>query len=141
MTYGSVITYPIPAYQNVPIEPQNYRPRKFDIDDIALGQTTTVTSIDPMDYVIGQSVRLIIPKSCGAFELNNATGVVISVPNQFQVVLNIYSRGGNEFTFDDNGLVKPQIIAIGDYNSGSTNLTDKMQTTYIQGSFINISPQ
>jgi len=55
---STVISYPIPAYSNVPIEPQFYKPRQFFITGLALGQTTTVTTSMPMDYVVGQQCRI-----------------------------------------------------------------------------------
>lgn len=138
---GTVISYPIPAYSNVPIEPQFYQPRSFFISTITLGSTTTVTTTAPMDYVIGQLVRLIIPPSFGCRQLNNQTGYVISIPSTTQVVLDIYSAGGDQFT-SSTATTRPQILAIGDINSGTTNTSGRINNiTYIPGSFINISPQ
>lgn len=137
----SIISYPIPAYQNVPIESQFYQPRSFVISNITLGQLTTVTTIQNMDYVIGQLVRLVIPPTFGCTSLNQQTGYVIAIPAANQVTLNIYSA--NADPFKSSALTtKPQIIPIGDVNTGVTNNQGRSSNrTYIPGSFINISPQ
>lgn len=93
----TVISYPIPAYSNVPIEPQFYQPRRFVISDISLGATTTVTTETDHDYVVGQLVKLLIPKLYGAQQLNDVVGYVISVPNDDEVVINYNSIGFNSF--------------------------------------------
>lgn len=137
---GSVISYPIPAYSNVPIESQFYQPSRFVISNISLGQTTLVTTTDDHNYVIGQEVRLLIPPSFGTYQLNERTGFVISIPADDQVEVDIYSSGMDAFV-NSNASTKPQILAIGDINSGQINssgLSD--QKTYVPGSFINISP-
>jgi hypothetical protein len=139
-TLTGVISYPIPAYSNVPIEAQFYQPSQFFISNIVLGPTTIVTTTVSHNYVIGQEIRLIIPPYSGCRQLNGQSGFVISIPSANQVEVNIYSLGGDSFTSSvlPN---QPQILAIGDINSGQTNTNGLFnQTTYILGSFINISP-
>jgi len=89
----TVISYPIPPYQNLPIEPQNYQPSRFVISDITLGQTTIVTTTEDNNYVIGQLVRLIIPETYGCRQLNESQGYVLSIPADDEVELSIYSVG------------------------------------------------
>ena len=129
---------PVPPYTNPPIEPQNYKPSRFVISGIALGPTTTVTTTANMNYVIGQQCRLLIPQSFGCRQLNEAKGYVISIPAANQVVLDIYSNGGNPFT-SSSATTVAQILAIGDVNTGVVNPTPSSETTYVPGSFINIS--
>ena len=86
---------PVPPYTNPPIQPENYQPRRFVISNITLGQTTLVTTLINHDYVVGQLCRLIIPPSYGCSQLNETSGYVISIPASDQVVLDIYSQGGN----------------------------------------------
>lgn len=137
----TVISYPIPAYSNVPIEPQFYQPSRFVISAITLGLTTTVTTTESMNYVLGQLVRLIIPPQFGTRELNEQQGYVISIPGATQVTLNINSQGMTPF-INASSPTKAQILAIGDINTGPQNTSGRTQNiTYIQGSFINISPQ
>lgn len=146
MSFNTVISYPIPAFQNLPIQPQFYRPRNFVISAIALGVLTTVTTTTNLDYVIGQLVRLIIPPRYGSRGLNERVGyvVVVSAPNE--VIIDLDSNGVDPFIptpvlFPNDSKTKPQILPVGDINNGFINNTGrKNQGTFIPGSFINISP-
>lgn len=140
VSVGSVISYPIPAYQNVPIEPQFYQPSQFFIEDVVLGFTTLVTTTVDHNYVVGQQVRLLIPPYSGCRQLNEKTGFVISIPALNQVILDTYSVGADVFTVSSLPN-QPQILAIGDINTGQINSSGIMaQGTSIPGSFLNISP-
>lgn len=134
---------PTPPYNNPPIEPQFYQPSRFEISNVTLGKTTIITTVDDMNYVIGQSVRLLIPYGFGCTQLNEKTGFVISLPSDNEVELNIdssinvdaYISASSAFT------TRAQILAIGDLNNGTVNPSGRvMQSTGIPGSFINISP-
>ncbi len=135
-----LISGPIPPFSNPPIEPQFYQPSRFLITALTLGITTTVTTSVDHNYVIGQEIRLLIPYGCGTIQIDSQTGEVISIPASNQVQVNINSIDANAFvttTFKQT----PQIIPIGDVNSGQINSNGPMNvTTYIPGSFINISP-
>lgn len=138
-----VISYPIPLYQNAPIHAEYYQPRRFVIDDITLGLTTLVTTTVNHDYVIGQLVRLIIPAQFGSYQLNEVEGYVVSIPSANQVEINIDSfRNVDPFISATVTTAAPQILAIGDINTGPINSNGRRDNiTYIPGSFINISPQ
>jgi hypothetical protein len=131
---------PTPIYNNPPIEPQFYQPSQFYISAIALGATTLVTTTVNNNYVLGQQVRLIIPPTFGCRQLNEMTALVIGIPNPNQVILNIFSTGGDAFK-SSTATTQPQIIAIGDVNSGQINANGVNSILNIPGSFINISPQ
>lgn len=137
---------PTPAYNNPPIEPQYFKPSRFEIADISLGPTTTVTTIEDQNYVIGQQVRLLIPQQYGTVQLNNQVAYVTSIPSSTQVVLDIVSTGYNSFiaspASQTQNVSVPQIIAIGDINSGNINNDGNRHTSIlIPGSFHNISPR
>lgn len=137
-----VISYPIPPYQNVPIHPEYYKPKKFFISDITLGVQTLVETTLDMDYVIGQEIRLIIPPESGCRQLNGMTGYVIEIPASNQVTVDIDSSLGVDPFTTSSSKIQPQILGIGDINMGATNTQGRInQITYIPGSFINISPQ
>jgi len=136
---NTVISYPVPAYANVPIESQFYIPSRFVISDISLGITTTVTTTVDHDYVIGQQVRLIIPPSYGTRQLNERTAYVLSIPTTTQVLLALNSQFMDPF-ISSSATTKAQILAIGDVNQGQINANPNTETTFIPGSFINISP-
>jgi len=131
---------PTPVYQNLPIQPKNFLPRQFFIEDITLGQTTTVTATKNLNYVIGQLVRLLIPPYSGCSQLNELTAYVIGKPAHNQVVINLdSSRNVNEF-ISTNNPNQPQIVAIGDINTGFISHTgDNIKFQSIPGAFINVS--
>jgi hypothetical protein len=136
----TVISYPIPAYSNVPINAEWYAPSALVISGITLGPTTTVTTTDDNNYVIGQLVRLIIPPAYGCRQLNEQSGYVISIPAANQVVVTINSTQADPFISATNPQ-NPQILPIGDVNTGTTNTSGRSNTgTFIPGSFIDISP-
>ncbi len=131
---------PVAPYNNVPINPQYFQPRHFFIEDITLGFTTTITTTVDHDYVIGQQVRLLIPQWSGTRQLNEKSAYVIDIPADNQVTLDIDSNGFNVFTSSSQP-TQPQIVAIGDINTGKINASGNLITgTYIPGSYINISP-
>ncbi len=131
---------PVPPYNNVPIAPQNFLPSQFFIAGVTLGQTTTVTATQNMNYVIGQEVRLSIPNGSGCIQLNNTSGFVIDIPSLDSVTITINSSVNvNQFT-SSTARTQPQIIAIGDISSGVINNNGRIPSgTFIPGSFINIS--
>lgn len=134
---------PTAPENNPPINPQFYQPNVFFISNITVGSpTTTVTTSVDHNYVIGQIVRLLIPATYGSFQLNEQEGDVIAIPAANQVVLNINSQNVNSFIPNPAyGPTKPQIVPVGDFNSGQINSSGRIQNkTYIPGSFINISP-
>jgi hypothetical protein len=138
---------PKPAYANPPIQPQYYVPDAFTIVGISLGVTTTVTMSPTFygannNYVIGQLVRLLIPPFYGSSQLNNQLGYVIAIPGMNQVTLDINSLNANAFIpMPAYGPTLPQIVAVGDVNTGAINLGRTNNITYIPGSFRNISPR
>jgi CO/xanthine dehydrogenase Mo-binding subunit len=137
----SYFSGPTPPYNNPPIHPEYFEPSMFFISDVDLGRTTIVTTTENNNYVIGQLVRLIIPKTFGCVQLNEVSGYVLSIPSPDQVELAIdSSRNVNEYV-SSSANTQAQILAIGDTNSGIISSTGRnIPTTNIPGSFINISP-
>jgi len=137
----TVISGPVPAYANLPIESQFYQPSRFEISGVTLGQTTTVTTSVDHNYVIGQMVRLLIPPSFGCRQLNETQGFVLLLPAADQVEVSINSSINVDAYTTSVETTKPQILAIGNINGGNINSSGSLSTgTYIPGSFINISP-
>jgi hypothetical protein len=138
----SVISYPIPLYQNLPIRAEDYQPRRFFISAISLGLTTTVTTTLDMNYVVGQEIRLIIPPPFGCRQLNGQTGFVIEMPSLNSVIVSIDSSTNVDPFILSSYTTKAQILAIGDVNTGYVTSTGPyVPLVAIPGSFINISPQ
>lgn len=131
---------PIAPESNPRINPQYYLPSVFDISAINLGSQTTITTSVNHNYVIGQSIRLLIPMTYGSFQLNGLQGIVTAIPAANQVTVNIDSKQANAFKIGAT-TTPAQIIAIGDVNSGVINATGRINNgTFIPGSFIDISP-
>lgn len=141
MSFPYPYSGPIALGNNYPINAQYYSPQFFFIQGITLGQTTIVTTTENNDYVIGQECRLIIPQVNGSYQLNGQTGFVISIPNSNQVELNIDSSIGVTQFQASTAKTQPQILAIGDVNTGAINKGRTNNGTYIPGSYINISPE
>lgn len=140
MTYYPVISGPVALYNNLPIRADFYQPRRFDIQSITLGQTTIVTTILDMDYVVGQLVRLLIPFGYGSTQLNQVKGYVIALLSSNSVEIDIDSSKNVNIYVNGGYSQRPQIVPVGDIANGAVNLTNKTMQTYIPGSFINISP-
>lgn len=131
---------PVPPYSNLNINAQFYLPNRFIISAISLGATTTITTSVDHNYVIGQQVRLIIPPSFGSRQLNERQGVVLSIPASNQVVLNIDSSRNVDPFVVSSATTVAQILAIGDVNNGTTNVSGRSNTgTFIPGAFIDVS--
>ncbi len=141
MSYNPPLIFgPIAPENNPPIHPEWYEPRVFDIIGIQLGPITIITTSVNHDYVIGQTVRLLIPLTYGSFQLNGMQGNVIAIPMANQVTVNIDSMNSNAFKIGAT-TTPAQIIAIGDVNSGAINSQGRINNgTFIPGSFIDISP-
>jgi hypothetical protein len=140
MAQAGVISYPVPIYNNnIPIEAQYYQPSKYFITAITLGQTTIVTTALNNDFDVGQLCRILIPFGYGSRELHTLTGYMISQPAPNQVELNIDSTQFTPFSVGP-GTELPQLIPIGDINTGAINTNPKNMQTFINGSFINVSP-
>jgi|SRR6185312_72051 len=144
MTLDNVLVGPTPPYNNPPINPQFYKPKRYVISAMTLGKTTIVTTSIDNDYAIGQLVRLLIPQANGCYQLNESQGFVISIHAPDEVEINIDSSlNVNQFvaTVPGPGVDEPQILAIGDTNTGAINSSGRTNNIlYINGSYQNISP-
>lgn len=136
----TVISYPIPAYQNLPIHAEYYAPSQFFISTVILGWTTIIQTTIDMNYLIGQEVRLIIPPQFGCRQLNGLAGFVLSIPAPNQVELSINSTKNVDPFTASSATTQPQILAIGDINNGQVSTNGPQILTFIPGSFINIGP-
>jgi hypothetical protein len=138
---SGVVSFPIPAYSNLPIQPQFYAPSRFEIDDIAKGRTTVVTTTVDHNYVIGQLVRITIPAAYGMYQINENQGIVVTIPSTKEVEIQIDSTSYDSYIAATNANV-PQILAIGGFNYGIISTNGRVVgSTNIPGSFINISPE
>lgn len=132
---------PIAPENNPPINPQYYEPSVYTISAIGLGVLTTITTSVNHDYVVGQLVRLAIPQPNGATQLNETQSYVVSISAPNQVITDLNSTKSNPFIASTpNDQWQPQIMAIGDINSGTINMGRSNNGTTIPGAFRDVSP-
>jgi Ubiquitin-activating enzyme E1 FCCH domain len=117
--------------------PYLYFPGATVISNITLGTTTTIDTTDAHNFVVGQEVAFRIPTQWGTTQLNslpNTTipgspvyGYVIAVTDYNTVVVNIDSSAYTAFTsniaFTTGGFSFPQIVAVGDVNTGGVQIS------------------
>jgi len=118
--------------------PYLYFPGVSFISAITLGNTTTIDTTDAHNFVVGQEVAFRIPSQWGTVELNSLPnilspgspvyGYVIAVTDYNTVVVNINSSAFTPFVVNQTiasvpGLSYPQIVAVGDVNTGGVQIS------------------
>jgi len=129
---GTVVSFPIPVYANVPIQADFYQPSRFVISAITEGLYTTVTTTEDHNYVVGQQVRILIPRLYGAQQLNGVAGMVIAIPSATMVTIDIDSTYANAF------ISNPLTSVI----TGASNTDPLILTTsnpFLIGNYVTIS--
>ena len=118
--------------------PYLYFPGTTFISAITLGTTTTIDTTDAHNFVVGQEVAFRIPSQWGTVELNSLPNVlipgspiyayVIAVTDYNTVVVNFDSSAYTAFNSNQTvasvpGLSYPQIVAVGDVNTGGVQVS------------------
>lgn len=118
--------------------PYLYFPGTTVISAITLGATTTIDTASAHNFVVGQEVAFRIPSQWGTTELNSLPntlvpgspvyGYVIAVTDYNTVVVNIDSSAMTAFSSNPSvasipGLSYPQIVAVGDVNTGGVAIS------------------
>lgn len=113
--------------------PVLYAPGVSFISLLTLANVTTVTTTAPHNFQVGQEIAFRIPQPWGPTQLNPLPnvvipgspmyGYVISVTNSTTFVCNINSTGFTAFNVNQPfanvpGLQFPQVVAVGDVNTG-----------------------
>lgn len=146
-TDGIVIS--VPSTTQVTVEINSTDANSF----IADPYTATITNITQASPAVVTATnyftpfdRVLITGVAGMTELNNNIyTVVAATSSSFSLAVNstaftAYTGSGTASLFPHQTTV-PQILAIGDVNSGAINTNGRTQNqTYINGSFIDISP-
>ncbi len=131
------MTGPVAPQRNPPIHPEYYKPSVFMIENITLGKFTLVETQVANNYELKQLVRLIVPPAYGTSQLNEQEGLIMSIIDDTQFLLDINSQNCDQFIPNPTyrSPIVAQVMAIGDLNVASTpnNLS-------ILGAFQNISP-
>jgi hypothetical protein len=132
--YTALSTSPTGAYVKKVLNPFLFAPGVSFISALTLSSTTTVVTTTPHNLSVGSQVAFRIPSAYGTVELNSLPnnaipgspiyGYVTSVTDAETVVVNINSTGYTAFTNNVAvssvpGMQFPQMVAVGDNNSGS----------------------
>ena len=133
--YTALSTSPTGAYVKKVLYPFLYAPGVAFIEAISTGTTTTVTTTAPHNFVVGQEIAFRIPSSWGTTQLNELPNNVVpgsplyyyvtAVGSSTQFTCNANSTGYTAFNTNQTvasvpGLSFPQVIAVGDVNTGGT---------------------
>lgn len=125
--------------------PALYVPGEAVISALTLAATTTVVTTSQHNFVVGQEVAFRIPTVWGTTQLNSLPDIIIpgqpiygyvtAVTNSTTVVVNINSTGYTAFNTNQTvagvrGLTFPQIVAVGDNNSGSNQFGFNSPTVF-----------
>ena len=125
--------------------PSLYVPGVSFITAIGTGATTTITTTAPHNLVVGQEVGFRIPTAWGTTQLNELPNLVIPgspiygfvtvVNSSTQVTVNINSTGYTAYNSNQTisavpGQSFPQMVAIGDNNTGSLLFGFSSPTVY-----------
>ncbi len=118
--------------------PYLYFPGTTVISAITTGTTTTIDTTSAHNFVVGQEVAFRIPSVYGTIQLNSLPNVVIpgspiygyvvAVTDYNTVVVNIDSSAFTAFNSNQTfasypGLDFPQIVAVGDVNTGGVQIS------------------
>lgn len=134
--YTALSGSPAGAQVKKVLYPNLYAPGLSFVSAITTGATTTIVTTAPSNFSVGQEVAFRIPATYGTVELNSLPnvllpgspvyGFVTSVTNSTTFVININSVGYTAFATNQTvaqatagGLTFPQVLAVGDANSGS----------------------
>ena len=135
--YTALSGSPTGAFVKQVLYPTLYFPGGSVISAISTGATTTITTAEAHNLVVGQEVAFRIPTAWGTTQLNSLPnivipgspmyGYVISVTNYNTVVVNINSTGYTAFNsnqaFNTLGQQWPQMMAVGDVNTGGVQIS------------------
>jgi len=131
--YTALTGSPAGAFVKKVLYPFLYLPGLNFIEAISTGSTTTVTTTTNHNFVVGQEIAFRIPAAWGTTQLNSLPNnsipgspvyyYVTSVSSNTQFVCSANSSAATAFNTNQTvasvpGLSFPQVLAVGDINSG-----------------------
>jgi hypothetical protein len=135
--YTALTAQTVPTVKKV-LYPFLYLPQDNVISAITTGATTTVATTMYHNFEVGQEVAFRIPPQWGTIQLNSLPNTVIpgspiygyvtSITDNWTFVVNINSTGYTAFNTNPSspsiiGLTYPQVLAVGDVNTGGNLIT------------------
>jgi len=136
--YTALSASPTGAFVKKVLYPFLYPPQDNVISALTLASTTTVVTTMYHNFEVGQEIAFRIPSSWGTTQLNslpNATipgspiyGYVTSITDNWTFVCSINSTSFTAFNTNQTiasvpGLSFPQVLAVGDVNTGGNLIT------------------
>jgi hypothetical protein len=136
--YTALSGSPTGAYVKKVLYPFIYVPQVSTISALTLASTTTVVTTAYHNFRTGQQVAFRIPPAWGTYQLNSLPnsvipgspmyGYVVSVTDNWTFVVNINSSAFTAYTANQTiasvpGLTFPQVLAVGDVNTGGDAIT------------------
>lgn len=133
--YTALSGSPTGAYVKKVLYPFLYLPGVNFVSAVTTGTTTTVATTTSHNFVVGQEIAFRIPSQWGITQLNSLPnntvpgspiyGYVTSITNNTTFVCNINSTGYTAYANNPTvaqvpGLSFPQVLAVGDVNTGGT---------------------
>jgi hypothetical protein len=134
--YTALTAQTVPTVKKV-LYPFLYPPQLNVISALTLAATTTVATTMYHNFEIGQEVAFRIPFQWGTTQLNSLPntiipgspvyGYVVSITDNWTFVVNINSTSYTAFNTNPAtpnivGLTYPQVLAVGDVNTGGTSI-------------------
>ena len=131
--YTALSGSPAGAYVRQVLYPNLYLPGVNFISAISTGTTTSITTTTNHNYVVGQEIAFRIPSVWGTTQLNSLPNNLIpgspiyayvtAVSSNTVFVCNFNSTGFTAFNSNQpatgtSGLQYPQVVSVGDVNSG-----------------------
>lgn len=131
--YTALSGSPTGAFVRKVLYPFLYLPGVNFISAVTTGTTTTITTTTAHNFVVGQEIAFRIPSQWGITQLNSLPnntipgspvyGYVTSITSNTVFVCNINSTGFTAYANNPTvasvpGLTFPQVLAVGDVNSG-----------------------
>jgi hypothetical protein len=136
--YTALSGSPTGAFVKKVLNPYLYAPGVAWIEAITTGVTTTVVTTAPNNFVVGQEIAFRIPSAWGTVQLNSLPNnvipgspiyaYVISITNSTTFVCSVNSTGFTAFNTNQTvasvpGLQFPQVVAVGDVNTGGVQIS------------------
>jgi len=140
--YTALSGSPTGAFVKKVLYPYLYAPGVTFISAITTGTTTTIDTTDAHNFVVGQEVAFRIPSVYGTTQLNSLPNTVtpgspiyayvISVTDYNTFVVNVNSTSFTAFNSNQTiasvpGLQFPQVVAVGDVNTGGAPISSGSQ--------------
>jgi hypothetical protein len=120
----TALSTPLSGTVSKVLYPNGFMPGVSFVSNITNGSTTLVSCTGPHNLSLGSLVKFRIPEKWSAYEFNDVTGVVQSIPSLTSFVVNVdsllfSSLNTNVSVSNAIGLSFPQVVCVGDINTGN----------------------